>query len=141
MGREGETSLCGCLSHTPTGYLACNPGMCPDWESNRRPFGSQAGTQSSELQQPGLCRLLSSANPPEQSAPTEGTVSGASGLSWSWPWDVYHCTGPATGQAVTYGVMLVVSRVWVCVGPCVWACGVQSRPGFNSTADSTHFLK
>ena len=41
LGREGETSLCGCLSHTPTGYLACNPGMCPDWESNQRPFGSQ----------------------------------------------------------------------------------------------------
>ena len=46
-GREGEsgskTSKCGCLSHTPrTGDLACNPGMCPDWESNQRPFGSQA---------------------------------------------------------------------------------------------------
>ena len=34
--------MCGCLSHgPPTGDLACNPGMCPDWESNRRPFGSQ----------------------------------------------------------------------------------------------------
>ena len=26
----------------PTGDLAHNPGMCPDWESNQRPFGSQA---------------------------------------------------------------------------------------------------
>ena len=27
--------------HTPpTGGLACNPGTSPDWESNRRPFGS-----------------------------------------------------------------------------------------------------
>ena len=26
----------------PTGDLACNPGMCPDWELNQRPFGSQA---------------------------------------------------------------------------------------------------
>ena len=25
-----------------TGDLACNPGMCPDWESNQWPFGSQA---------------------------------------------------------------------------------------------------
>ena len=25
----------------PTGDLACNPGMFPDWESNWRPFGSQ----------------------------------------------------------------------------------------------------
>ena len=24
-----------------TGDLAQNPGMCPDWESNWRPFGSQ----------------------------------------------------------------------------------------------------
>ena len=24
-----------------TGDLACNPGMCPDWESNWRPFGLQ----------------------------------------------------------------------------------------------------
>ena len=21
--------------HTPTGVLACNPGMCPDWDSNQ----------------------------------------------------------------------------------------------------------
>ena len=38
---------------TPTGDLVCNPGMCPDWESNRRPFGSQAGTHSTEPHQPG----------------------------------------------------------------------------------------
>ena len=53
--REGEKHQCvrdtliGCLSGTPTGDLACNPGMCPDWEWNQRPFGSQAGTQSTEL--------------------------------------------------------------------------------------------
>ena len=38
----------------PTGDLASNPGMCPDWESNQRPFGLQAGTQSTEPHQPGL---------------------------------------------------------------------------------------
>ena len=29
------------LTWPPTGDLACNPGMCPDWESNWWPFGSQ----------------------------------------------------------------------------------------------------
>ena len=38
----------------PTGDLARNPGMCPDWESNQRPFGLQAGTQSTEPHQQGL---------------------------------------------------------------------------------------
>ena len=38
-----------CLS---TGDLACDPGMCPDWESNQRPSGSQSGAQSTEPHQP-----------------------------------------------------------------------------------------
>ena len=53
--REGEKHQCVVASRTPpTGDLARNPGMCPDWESNRRPFGSQSGTQSTEPHQPGL---------------------------------------------------------------------------------------
>ena len=44
----------------PTGDLACIPGMCPDWESNQRPFGSHAGAQSTELPQPGLFLRLHS---------------------------------------------------------------------------------
>ena len=36
----------------PTGDLANNPGMCPDWELNQQPFGSQASTQSTEPHQP-----------------------------------------------------------------------------------------
>ena len=36
-----------------TGDLAHNPGVCPDWDSNRQPF-SQASTQSTEPPQPGL---------------------------------------------------------------------------------------
>ena len=33
--REGEKHQCAVASHVaPTGDLACNPGMCPDWESN-----------------------------------------------------------------------------------------------------------
>ena len=46
--------MCGCLSHGTTGDLARNPGMCPDWESNQRPFGLKASTQSTEPHQPGL---------------------------------------------------------------------------------------
>ena len=41
------------LTH-PMGGLARNPGMCPDWELNQRPFDSQADTQSTEPNQPGL---------------------------------------------------------------------------------------
>ena len=62
MGREGEREgekhqlVASC---TPlTGDLACNSGMCPDWESNQRPFGSQAGAQSIELHQLGLKCLI-----------------------------------------------------------------------------------
>ena len=44
--REGEKHQCVVASHVPlTGDLACNPGMCPDWESNQLPFDLQAGTQ------------------------------------------------------------------------------------------------
>ena len=53
--REGEKHQCVGVSLTPpTGDLARNPGVCPDWESNRGPFGSRAGgAQSAELHQPG----------------------------------------------------------------------------------------
>ena len=47
----------------PTGDLAHNPDMCPDWESNWRPFGSQSSAQSTEPHQTGqnvevLCKLM-----------------------------------------------------------------------------------
>ena len=51
--RGREISMCGCLSHAPYWGLACNPGMCPDWESSWQPFAYQAGTQSIEPHQPG----------------------------------------------------------------------------------------
>ena len=54
--KERETSI-GCLSRAPPGPrpgdLANNPGTSPDWESNQRPFGLQAGTQSTDPHQPG----------------------------------------------------------------------------------------
>ena len=52
--REGEKHQCVVASCTPhAGDLAHNPGMCPDWELNLRPFGSQSGAQSTEPHQPG----------------------------------------------------------------------------------------
>ena len=48
--KERETSMCGCLLWGPTGDLAHNPGLSPDWESNWWPFGLQARAQSTELQ-------------------------------------------------------------------------------------------
>ena len=58
--REGEKHRCTIASHVPLdGDLACNPGMCPDRESNRWPFGSQASTQSSEPHQPEPIFLFS----------------------------------------------------------------------------------
>ena len=39
---EGEKHQYVVASHVaPTGDPACNPGMCPDWESNQWPFSSQ----------------------------------------------------------------------------------------------------
>ena len=57
-GREGEREEekypCVIASHLPpTGDLACNPGMCPEWESNQQLFGLQASAQSTEPHQPG----------------------------------------------------------------------------------------
>ena len=58
-GREGEKHQCVVASHAlPTGELACSLGMCPDWELNQWPCGSQAGTQSMEPHQPGINRDL-----------------------------------------------------------------------------------
>ena len=51
--RGRETSMWGCLLCAPTGDLARNPGMCPDWEFNQWLFGSQAGAQSTQPHQPG----------------------------------------------------------------------------------------
>ena len=44
------------------GNLAHNPGMCPDWESNRQPLSLQASTQSTEPHQPGLACFITEKN-------------------------------------------------------------------------------
>ena len=42
LEREGEKYQCVVASHVaPTGDLSHNPGMCPDWELNQWPVGSQ----------------------------------------------------------------------------------------------------
>ena len=52
--REGEKYQCVVASCMPlTQELACNPGMCPDWESNLRPFWFTPHMQSIQLHQPG----------------------------------------------------------------------------------------
>ena len=53
-----EIHWCVASHMPPTGDLAGNPCMCPDWESNWWPFGSQASTQSTEPHQPGLNPFL-----------------------------------------------------------------------------------
>ena len=57
--REGEKYQCVVASCAPpTGELTHNPGMCPDWESNPVTLWFLAGTQSTELHQPGLNRFF-----------------------------------------------------------------------------------
>ena len=65
-GREGERerniNVWLPLMHATPPNLACYPSMCPDWELNQQPFGSQASAQSTELHQPGLCWIFSGRN-------------------------------------------------------------------------------
>ena len=61
--REGEKHQCMVASDAPpTGDVVCNPGMCPDWEFDLLPFALQAGTQSTELHQPGQNNLFNREN-------------------------------------------------------------------------------
>ena len=56
--RGRETSSVVASHMPPTGDLACNPGICPDLESNWQPIGSQAGgTQSTEPHQQGIIKI------------------------------------------------------------------------------------
>ena len=85
MGRKGdreeEKHQCVVACHMPpTGDLAHNPGMCPDWELNQRPFSSQAHVQSTEPHQPGpILNFYKRANP----VPVTATGS----------WEIYSFSG------------------------------------------------
>ena len=48
------------LSHPQLWTWPHNPDMCPDWESNRRPFAFQVSTQTTESHQPGCGLILCS---------------------------------------------------------------------------------
>ena len=50
--REKHPFIASCTPRT--GDLACNPGICSDWESNQQPFGLQNYPQSTESHQSGL---------------------------------------------------------------------------------------
>ena len=56
MYKENHPSVASCTP--PTGDLAHNTGVCPDWELNWRPFDLQVGAQSTEPDQPGLPFIL-----------------------------------------------------------------------------------
>ena len=60
------------------GNLECNPGVCPHWELNQRPFGSQASAQSIEPHQPGLTFVLKDLNGFGIFSEQPGSVSGFS---------------------------------------------------------------
>ena len=52
-GKEGEKYQLVVSHMPPTGDPACNPGMCPNPQSNQQPFGSQDSAQPIEPHQPG----------------------------------------------------------------------------------------
>ena len=57
--REREKHQGVVASQVPsTGDLACNPGMCPDWELNWQPFGLGNNTQTAEQHQSGQGYVL-----------------------------------------------------------------------------------
>ena len=52
--RKGERHQCVVASRAlPIRSLVHNSCMCPDWEPNQQPFGSQVSAQSAELHQAG----------------------------------------------------------------------------------------
>ena len=58
----GEKHQCVVASPTPpTGDLAGNTGMCPDWESNWRPFVFAGWPSITEPRQPGQILFFSMA--------------------------------------------------------------------------------
>ena len=83
-GREGGKHwfvVAFCMP--PTGDLAGNPGMCPDWELNQWPFGSQAGTPSIEPHQLGLYSFFKKILFRER-----GTEGGREGENYWCEWEI-----------------------------------------------------
>ena len=47
LEREGERNMDVREKHWLV-VFGCNPGVCPDWESNQQPFGSLEGAQQTK---------------------------------------------------------------------------------------------
>ena len=73
--KERQKHQCVVASRAPpAGDVACNPGMCPDWGSNWRPFGLQAGlTPLSHSSQGGAVIKGSQASPRLQAVSSNRT--------------------------------------------------------------------
>ena len=73
-GREGETGRerpVGCLSCAPNWGPGPQPSMCPAWELNWQPLGSQASTQSlSHTHKGKKCYLETECTPDEDAVMT-----------------------------------------------------------------------
>ena len=50
--KERERNINVPLKHAPVGDQDCNPDMCSEWESNRRPFGLQDKLKPTEPDRP-----------------------------------------------------------------------------------------
>ena len=103
----------------PTGGLACNPGMCPDWESNQRPFGSQASTQSTELHQPGTNFFYCYSNtvvpifPPLPSSSQPTLVSHSqSPHPCPCPWVIHTCSLTVESLPLLSTIMPLLPFLW-----------------------------
>ena len=88
----------------PTGDLTCNPGMCPDWESNWRALDSEVRAQSIEPHQPGLILKV-----------LKGTVEEGVHLKEVHTWEKgagqSKCRGPEAGEYGRQGSPSVRSAV------------------------------
>ena len=81
--REGGKHQCVVASRmSPTGDLACNPDVCSDEESNQRPFGLQAGTQSPEPHQPGPILFLKAMQNAKEGRSLRGKEAETSSRDW-----------------------------------------------------------
>ena len=111
----------------PTGHLAHNTGMCPDWERNQQPPGSQAGAQPTEPHQPGqvcifLVKLL---------------------LVTSWPEPVVHIVITYTAFLKSPPIKFLIQGTWKGIQN-QWLMAIICRfqePGLWSLFTKHHVLR
>ena len=96
----------------PTGDLAHNPGMCPDWGLNHWPFSSQTGAHSTEPHQPGL-KVLNVFEPGAPWSPCAlSPTHYAAGPAWrTW----LGTTGPEAGPGKPDGAPEALVSVCLCL--------------------------